>query len=177
MMDLADYIGEKLRTARKETGLTQRELADRVGISTEGYGHYERSIRTPSIEMLLRISEILERPITYFLPGVEETSDLRFDPQFRTIARAWPHLPAPIKEAIMIIARSVLDQSEVEVDGETTTKSEIEKLRTEASRLRKLIEQNRLTEEEQEMVAILRSLPDGVRDVAVKMLRGLSPES
>jgi hypothetical protein len=48
-------------------------------------------------------------------------------------------------------------------------------LRAEVSRLRELIEQNRLTEEEQEAIAILRSLPDAVRDVAVKMLRGLKP--
>jgi transcriptional regulator with XRE-family HTH domain len=175
MMGLADFIGERLRTARKEAGLTQQEVADRVGIGTEGYGHYERSFRTPPIEMLLRIGEVLGKPIFYFLPGVEETSDLRFDPQFRIVARAWPHLPAPIKEAVMIIARSVLDQNEVEVDEEITTRSEIEELRAEVSRLRELIEQNRLTEEEQEAIAILRSLPDAVRDVAVKMLCGLKP--
>jgi transcriptional regulator with XRE-family HTH domain len=109
---LVSYIGKKFKKAREECNLTQQEVADRLGIGKEGYGHYERNIRTPSIETLLRLSEIFEKPITYFLPNIEEIDDPRFNPQLRTLVRAWPHLSASAKEAILALARGALDQVE-----------------------------------------------------------------
>jgi transcriptional regulator with XRE-family HTH domain len=39
-----DYqaVGHRLRVARERQGLSQEEVAERLGMSAVGYGHYER---------------------------------------------------------------------------------------------------------------------------------------
>jgi transcriptional regulator with XRE-family HTH domain len=41
-------LGARLRTLREDLGLSQREVADRLGLSDVGYGHFERGRRIPS---------------------------------------------------------------------------------------------------------------------------------
>ncbi|KUO94916.1 helix-turn-helix domain-containing protein [Ferroacidibacillus organovorans] len=60
-------LGHKLRQLRKETGLSQRQVADAVGV-TRGYiSQVENGITTPSLETLTLISSSLNRPLEYFL--------------------------------------------------------------------------------------------------------------
>jgi len=46
--------------ARKANDLTQAVVADRLGITHGGYGHYERGFRRVPLEMLPRLAEALE---------------------------------------------------------------------------------------------------------------------
>lgn len=41
-------LGTRLRALREELGLSQREVAERLGLSDVGYGHFERGRRLPS---------------------------------------------------------------------------------------------------------------------------------
>lgn len=41
-------LGEKLRTLRKRTSLTQKDVADHISISIKTYANYENGIREPS---------------------------------------------------------------------------------------------------------------------------------
>jgi transcriptional regulator with XRE-family HTH domain len=52
-------IGQRARSAREHIGLTQSDVAERVGISLEVYGRFERGRITPRISTLLRICEVL----------------------------------------------------------------------------------------------------------------------
>lgn len=53
-----DYkaMGQRIRTARKQRGITQEKLGEICSISTAHIGHIERGTRIPSIETLFRIS-------------------------------------------------------------------------------------------------------------------------
>ena len=53
-----DYIalGRRIRTTRKESGLSQEKLGELCGISTAHIGHIERGTRIPSVEVLFRIA-------------------------------------------------------------------------------------------------------------------------
>ena len=53
-----DYesLGSHVRRARKAAGMTQYELAERLGISTSFLGHIERGSRKASLETLVKIS-------------------------------------------------------------------------------------------------------------------------
>lgn len=42
---------------RKSSGLTQQELADRLGISRSAIGNYEKGIREPDLETLEKIAD------------------------------------------------------------------------------------------------------------------------
>ena len=48
----ADTVGGNIRHLRKELGLTQKELAFRVGLTQAQISDYERGRRTPSLHSL-----------------------------------------------------------------------------------------------------------------------------
>lgn len=56
-------IGESIKMARKKAGLTQKALADKLGIPYQGISQYERGIRNPKLETLERIASALEIPL------------------------------------------------------------------------------------------------------------------
>lgn len=66
-------LGERLKLARKAAGLSQRELAGKVGVSAMAISHYERGENWPSSDVLLRLSEALEVRPDYFLRPVQVT--------------------------------------------------------------------------------------------------------
>lgn len=53
-------IGSIIRTARKEKGLTQKELASRLGVSTGAVQQWELGVRNPRLPMLLQIENTLQ---------------------------------------------------------------------------------------------------------------------
>ena len=53
-------IGARIRRYRNESGMTQRELADEVGLTESAIRNYERDIRMPSYQQIERIAEALD---------------------------------------------------------------------------------------------------------------------
>lgn len=49
-----------LKILRQEKGLTQKDLADAIGIPYQNISDYERSVREPSLERAMQIATILE---------------------------------------------------------------------------------------------------------------------
>ena len=56
-------LGERIKQARKNKGLTQEELAIKCDLSKNGLWNYENNKREPSIEMLNKIADALKIPI------------------------------------------------------------------------------------------------------------------
>lgn len=56
-----------IRTARKEAGLTQEDLAKDLNINRATLSKYESGTISPTIEMLVKISVALNRPVTDLL--------------------------------------------------------------------------------------------------------------
>ena len=94
--DLFVEIGERLRKRRKEMGLTQKEAADLLGISTTYYGEIERGVRKITVDRVLSIYEGMGLEPTYLLTG-EELTDKVFEEIFQDI----PKEKAPIVEQIL----------------------------------------------------------------------------
>lgn len=53
-------VKENLKAFRKLKGITQNEMADRIGVTRQCYGHYEQGRRQPTIDLLRSICEVLE---------------------------------------------------------------------------------------------------------------------
>jgi transcriptional regulator with XRE-family HTH domain len=60
-MNIKKY-GEKIKTARERIGLSQYELAERVGCTDAYVSMIENGRRTPSIEMILQFAQVLGTP-------------------------------------------------------------------------------------------------------------------
>ena len=79
-------IGERIKFVRKQAGMTQQELADRLETSYEGITLWESVKSKPKPESLMRIAEVLDIPATYFTENghISEQELLDF------ISWAWP---------------------------------------------------------------------------------------
>lgn len=67
---MSDSIGEKIRTVRKNAGLTQTQLAERMGTTQQAVYMYERGENSPRIDTVAKIAEALKVPVEY-LVGAE----------------------------------------------------------------------------------------------------------
>ena len=53
-------IGEKMKKIRTEKGLSQKEVAKRLGVSQPSYAQYESGKRKPKFETIQKIAKALE---------------------------------------------------------------------------------------------------------------------
>ena len=60
------YQPEKLKARRKELKMTQKDIADQLGISYQAYSAWERGIKEPSKEKVNRLEQLLKAPKGYF---------------------------------------------------------------------------------------------------------------
>lgn len=56
---LAENLGANLRSAREELGLSQEQVAEKVGITQPAYSFIESGFKTPSVATLVRLSNLL----------------------------------------------------------------------------------------------------------------------
>lgn len=64
-------FGEKLKELRIKAGLTQKQLADKLWLSKATVSYYEQSLRYPSPEMLIKLSNVFHVSTDYLL-GIED---------------------------------------------------------------------------------------------------------
>ena len=62
-----------LKELRKDKGITQKEMAERMGISQSSYSEYENGIRKMPFAMLDFLADTLDTSTDYILGRTEET--------------------------------------------------------------------------------------------------------
>ncbi|MTI67440.1 MAG: helix-turn-helix transcriptional regulator [Firmicutes bacterium] len=60
-------IGNKIFELRKKLGLSQKQLADKIGITEASLSRYENDLREPKAEIILRLAECLNCTTDYLL--------------------------------------------------------------------------------------------------------------
>jgi transcriptional regulator with XRE-family HTH domain len=68
-------IGPKLRTLRKQAGLSLQQLAVKADVSAAAIHKIEQSGMVPTITTLLKVAGALGRPVAYFVDEEEVASD------------------------------------------------------------------------------------------------------
>lgn len=62
-------VGSQISILRKQKGLTQNELGERLGISFQAVSKWERGETLPDTAILLDLAEVLETTVDYILTG------------------------------------------------------------------------------------------------------------
>lgn len=62
-------VGSFIAELRKEKGLTQAELAERVGVTGGAVSKWERGLCYPDIETVVRLAEVLDLSVGEILAG------------------------------------------------------------------------------------------------------------
>lgn len=65
-------MGEKLRSLRIENNLTQKQVADRIGLAISAVSSYEAGTRYPSYESLIKLSRMFHVSTDYLLGLTEK---------------------------------------------------------------------------------------------------------
>ena len=76
MVDLVE-IGKRIQGRRKQMGLTQEQLADKMDVSIQMVSNLERGNKAIRIENLIKLSQILNISTDYILTGKETTDDMQ----------------------------------------------------------------------------------------------------
>lgn len=71
-MDLKKYVGEKIKYLRESKGITQQELAKKLGTTRQSISRYESGERTANQDILFELSDIFETPVDNFFPPRED---------------------------------------------------------------------------------------------------------
>lgn len=59
--------GERIKQIRESKGISRKQLADKLGVTEMSVGRYENNQREPKHDVLIKIAEILEVPVTLLI--------------------------------------------------------------------------------------------------------------
>ena len=68
-------FSERLKELRKKANLTQVEVAKKLGISQPAYASWERGVKKPTQDNLVKIVQVLNASVDYLVGNSEEKSD------------------------------------------------------------------------------------------------------
>lgn len=80
-MNISDF-GKKLKSARVEKNISQRGLGLALGLSDKTISSYESSRSYPNLELLPKLSQILDKPVEFF---VSNSKEIELFDKFETI--------------------------------------------------------------------------------------------
>ena len=69
-------MGDRIREVRKKQGLTQDQLAERLDVSVEFVGQIERAQKLPSMQVFIKLIEVLNVSADYLLRDSVSTGQL-----------------------------------------------------------------------------------------------------
>ncbi|MFT9005525.1 MAG: XRE family transcriptional regulator [Liquorilactobacillus hordei] len=75
-MDLAKYAGNIIRKLREERGLTQTELADKIGVVKGAVANYEAGTRAPKQDTLFALATTFNVSINTFFPKINNDENI-----------------------------------------------------------------------------------------------------
>lgn len=117
-------VGRRIRAFRRRAGLTQKALAQAIGVSFQQLQKYEGAINRASASRLAAIARCLDLPVEAFFdpsPPDSATQDARSSPalagdQAADLLRAFFAIPdAQHRQAILALTRTLA--REVEMEG------------------------------------------------------------
>lgn len=73
------HVGKRVRHRRWLVGMTQQQLAEKVGIKFQQIQKYETGANRVSASRLWDISEALDVPVSFFFEGIDDSQDASAD--------------------------------------------------------------------------------------------------
>ena len=109
------HVGKRIRHRRWMIGMTQQQLADKVGIKFQQIQKYETGMNRVSASRLWDIADALGVTISFFFEGLEESGeaagapDLMADKEALELVRSYYAIPEAQRRRLFDLARVLSD--------------------------------------------------------------------
>ena len=112
------HVGKRVRHRRWLIGMTQQQLAEKVGIKFQQIQKYETGANRVSASRLWDIADALDVPVSFFFEGLEETAgaeqpgvpaDLLGDKEALDLVRSYYAIPENQRKRLFELARVLSD--------------------------------------------------------------------
>ena len=114
------HVGKRIRHRRWLVGMTQQQLAERVGIKFQQIQKYETGANRVSASRLWDIADALDVPVSFFFEGLEPSqspegsaesipADLMGDKEALDLVRSYYAIPENQRKRLFELARVLSD--------------------------------------------------------------------
>lgn len=103
------YVGSKIKDYRKSFGLSQEELAKKIGVGKTTISNYEVGIRSPKKPQLIKLSEVFDVAIDDFFPQTDSTR-INVSSTLSEINKISSQLEEPRQKIVLETATNQLDE-------------------------------------------------------------------
>lgn len=113
------HVGKRIRHRRWMVGMTQQQLAERVGIKFQQIQKYETGMNRVSASRLWDISEVLAVPVSFFFEGLDDKGraaatdgmhdDILSDKEALELVRSYYAIPENQRRRLFDLARVLSD--------------------------------------------------------------------
>lgn len=109
------HVGKRVRHRRWMLGMTQQQLAERVGIKFQQIQKYETGMNRISASRLWDIAHVLGVPVSFFFDGLgeevsaEASGDLLADKEALELVRSYYAIPEAQRRRLFDLARVLSD--------------------------------------------------------------------
>jgi len=115
------HVGKRIRHRRWMVGMTQQQLAEKVGIKFQQIQKYETGMNRVSASRLWDISETLGVPVSFFFEGIRESEgaesekgqtipgDILADKEALDLIRSYYKIPENQRRRLFDLARVLSD--------------------------------------------------------------------
>lgn len=121
--EIDQHVAARLRHRRREIGMSQTDVAERVGISFQMMGRFENGVNRIMAGRLFLFAKILGVPLAYFFEGLGETLPERVEDSRAAldVARNITALPPDLQLEIARLVRTLASTSNVTLPARTAS--------------------------------------------------------
>jgi transcriptional regulator with XRE-family HTH domain len=108
-------LGSRLKDLRLRRGISQTQLAKRVGVTPSSISQVESNLIYPSLPALLKIAEVIGVPLSTVFSGAADRSSRIVFPAAKTQAIQWQHLGKDAVDVRQFVCDGIQGQAEAYV--------------------------------------------------------------
>lgn len=114
------HVGKRIRHRRWMVGMTQQQLAEKVGIKFQQIQKYETGMNRVSASRLWDIAEAVDVPVSFFFEGIDDEAtaragssmipgDIMADKEALELVRSYYSIPENQRRRLFELARVLSD--------------------------------------------------------------------